>query len=165
MRSAPYETILSTITKNGQFRVDLWQELENKETVFYFQIKDVFLKDKPIAIGYKFSLVHEDDEIIVQEGTSLDRDEPNSIRVKISDEITGPVLVQFENLDGKLLAHTEFPTIINRIELLSVPHSVCVVTCRQDFQTVLKPDLLFHLKSSRVWNLAHHDLNLFPLEQ
>ena len=29
------ETILSTITKNGQFRVDLWQELENKETVFY----------------------------------------------------------------------------------------------------------------------------------
>ena len=90
------ETILSTITKfYGQFRVDLWQELENKETVFYFQIKDVFLKDKPIAIGYKFSLVHEGDEIIVQEGTSLDRDEPNSIRVKISDEITGLVLVQF----------------------------------------------------------------------
>ena len=118
------ETILSTITKNGQFRVDLWQELENKETVFYFQIKDVFLKDKPIAIGYKFSLVHEGDEIIVQEGTSLDRDEPNSIRVKISDEITGLVLVQFENLDGKLLAHTEFPIIINRIELLSVPQWV-----------------------------------------
>ena len=32
--------------------------------------------------------------------------------------------IQFENLDGKLLAHTEFPIIINRIELLSVPQWV-----------------------------------------
>ena len=111
------ETVLSTITENGQFRVDLWWELENNETVFYFQLKDVFLKDKPVAIEYRFSLVHEDAEIIVQEGTSLDH-EPSSVRVEISNEITSPIFVQFENLDDKMLAHAEFPIIINKIVLV-----------------------------------------------
>ena len=121
------ETILSTVTKNGQFRADLWWEpenLETKEAVFYFQLKDVFLKNKPVAVEYRFSLVHEDREIIVQEGTSLDQDEPDYVRVEISNEITGPALVRFENLDGSSLAHAEFPIIINRMESVSVPQWV-----------------------------------------
>ena len=58
---------LSTVTGNGQFRIDLSWNPQNVEsgskTIFMFDIMDIFLIDKLVSVSYDLSIVYDDKKI------------------------------------------------------------------------------------------------------
>jgi len=110
----------SSITANGQFRVLVTTEPENlksnSEAKINFKIMDVFLKNRPIAVPYDFSMTTIGKTFHQQSGTSTDsRDQDNSIKVSIPENASGIAYLNFKNLDGNDLAQASIPIVIDRI--------------------------------------------------
>jgi hypothetical protein len=114
------DVALSTVTGNGQFRVKLdWEPKEitsGSTTIFYFNILDVFLKNKPMAVSYEISLVSNGKTIDSTSGISTDFKELNSVEFFIPEDVSGPVTVQFDNLADNGLARVGLPVIVNRVD-------------------------------------------------
>ena len=111
---------LSTVTGNGQFRIDLSWNPQNVEsgskTIFMFDIMDIFLIDKLVSVSYDLSIVYDDKKIFEKSGISSDtKTKRNMIEFLIPDYVTGPMMLQFENLSGNELANAFLPVIVNRI--------------------------------------------------
>ncbi|MDH3677057.1 MAG: peptidase [Nitrosopumilus sp.] len=114
------ETQLSSVTENGQFRILVSSEPENLKSnsngKINFNIMDVFLKNRPIAVTYDFSMTQNGKTIHQQSGTSTDSKEEFDIaEFTIPNDITGIVYLNFENLNGNDLAGTSIPIVIDRI--------------------------------------------------
>ena len=120
---------LSTVTGNGQFRITVdWEPKEiksNSEVIFSFDITDVFLKNRPIAVDYELYLMQNENVIGSTNGISSDVEEVrNEFKVFIPDGISGPVTLQFENLKGNSLARVGLPVVVDRItvgEEITIP--------------------------------------------
>ena len=120
---------LSTVTGNGQFRITVdWEPKDirsNSEITFLFDITDVFLKNKPVAVDYELSLVQNGNVIGNTNGRSSDiKEEKNEFTVFIPEGISGPVTLQFDNLNGNSLARVGLPIVVDRIsveEEISIP--------------------------------------------
>ena len=120
---------LSTVTANGQFRINLgWEgkEIESGSNVeFNFEILDVFLQGRPMAVPYDVSLVYEGNVLDTKNGMSSDvKGEYSSVEFFIPENISDPVTLQFENLDGNDFAKVGMPVVVNRINLdseISIP--------------------------------------------
>ena len=111
---------LSSVTENGQFRVLVsWepQNLQsNSKTTIYFDITDIFLKNKPVAVNYDFSITQNDKIIFKQSGFSNDsKEKHNTAEFTIPDDVAGIVHLNFQNLGDNNLAKTSIPIIINPI--------------------------------------------------
>jgi hypothetical protein len=114
------EIQLSSVTENGQFRVLVLAEPENlksnSKANINFNIMDVFLKNRPIAVTYDFSMTTIGKTIHQQSGTSTDsKDQFNTIEVTIPSDISGIAYLNFKNLDGNDLARISIPVVIDRI--------------------------------------------------
>ena len=114
------EIQLSSITENGQFRVLVSSNPENLQSnsnaKINFNIMDVFLKNRPIAVTYDFSMTQNEKTIHQQSGTSTDsREEFNTIEFTIPKDVTGIVQLNFEHLNGNDLARTSIPVVVDRI--------------------------------------------------
>ncbi len=117
----PNTKILSTVTTNGQFRIDLdWSPGDIKSgstTNFLFNVSDVFLKDRPVAVSYELKITHKENTIYSTSGTTSDsQDNVNQVEVFIPKDITGPITLNFENLDENSLARVEVPVVVNRVD-------------------------------------------------
>ena len=111
---------LDTITGNGQFRIKMnWEPYDIKsgsDITIFFDIMDVFLKNKPVSVSYELSVIHSGDEIFRKSGISTDsRDEHNVAEFFIPKNVNGPITVQFDNLNGNSLARIGLPIVVNRI--------------------------------------------------
>ena len=111
---------LSSVTENGQFRILVSWEPEdlksNSNAKILFDVTDIFLKNRPIATTYEFSITQNDRVIFEQSGTSTDsKEEHNIAEFFIPKDISGIVYLNFKNLDDNNLAMTEIPIVINRI--------------------------------------------------
>ena len=111
----------SSITENGQFRVLVSTEpnnlKSNSNAKINFNIMDIFLKNRPIAVEYDFTITKDGKTIYQQSGTSQDsREEFNTIEVTIPKDVSGIVHLNFENLFGNDLARTSIPIVVDRIE-------------------------------------------------
>ncbi|MEX2192866.1 MAG: peptidase [Nitrosarchaeum sp.] len=111
---------LSSVTENGQFRILVsWepQNLQsNSKATIYFDVIDIFLKDRPIAVNYDFSITQNDKIIFEQNGFSSDsKEKHNTAEFTIPDNVTGVVHLNFQNLGDNNLAKTSIPIIINHI--------------------------------------------------
>ncbi len=111
---------LSTITDNGQFRIKMnWEPYDIKsgsELTLFFDITDVFLKGRPVSVSYELNVIHSEDEIFSNSGISTDsREEHNVVKFFVPEDISGPITVQFDNLDGNSLARIGLPLVVNRI--------------------------------------------------
>jgi len=123
-------THLSSVTENGQFRIFVSWEPENlksnSQAKIFFDITDIFLKNKPVTTNYEFSMTQNDRVIFEQNGISSDiKDEHNIVEFMIPDDISGIVNLNFKNLDNNHLAKTTIPIIINRIinqDEISIPN-------------------------------------------
>jgi hypothetical protein len=124
------EIQLSSITGNGQFRVLVSSEPENlrsgSNAKINFNIMDVFLKNRPIAVTYDFSMTTIGKTIHQQSGTSTDsKEQLNTIGITIPDNISGLAYLNFKNLNGNKLAQTSIPVVIDRIGIqnneISIP--------------------------------------------
>ncbi|MBS3923096.1 MAG: peptidase [Nitrosarchaeum sp.] len=109
---------LSSVTSNGQFRIFVTWEPENlksnSKATIYFDVIDVFLKNRPIAVNYDFSVTQNDKIIFKQSGISSDSKEKHNIaEFTIPDNITGIVKLNFQNLADNNLASTSIPIVIN----------------------------------------------------
>ena len=114
------KTEFSSVTANGQFRVLVTTEPENlksnSKAKINFNIMDVFLKNKPIAVPYDFTMTTIGKTIHQQSGTSTDsRDQYNTIEITIPDDSSGVAYLNFKNLDGNDLARASIPVVIDRI--------------------------------------------------
>ena len=114
------KTEFSSVTANGQFRVLVTTEPENlksnSKAKINFNIMDVFLKNKPIAVPYDFTMTIIGKTIHQQSGTSTDsRDQYNTIEITIPDDSSGVAYLNFKNLDGNDLARASIPVVIDRI--------------------------------------------------
>jgi hypothetical protein len=111
---------LSSVTQNGQFRILVsWepQNLQsNSKATISFDITDIFLKNRPVAVNYDFSITQNDKIIFKQSGFSSDsKEKHNTVEFTIPDDITGIVHLNFQNLGDNDLAKTSIPIIINHI--------------------------------------------------
>ena len=117
---------LSGVTENGQFKVNLWwtKELRSGEyTVVRYDILDTFLKDKPIAIPYELKIFHNGEKIFSKNNVSSDAkpsesrpSNKNDFEWNIPSDVSGIVIVKFENMDGGKVANIEFPIVVNKEE-------------------------------------------------
>ncbi len=118
---------LSTVTGNGQFRIDLSWEPQNIEsgskTLFMFDIMDIFLIDKLVSVSYDLSIVYDDKKIFEKSGISSDtKTKQDKIEFLIPDYVTGPIMLQFENFSGNELANAFLPVVVNRLDNeISIP--------------------------------------------
>jgi len=121
---------LSSVTENGQFRVLASSDPENlksnSKAKINFNIMDIFLKNRPIAVTYDFSVAKNGKTIHQQSGTSTDsREEFNVAEFTIPKDVTGIVQLNFKNLNGNDLARTTIPVVIDRlgvqIDEISIP--------------------------------------------
>jgi hypothetical protein len=121
-------THLSAVTDNGQFRILVSSEPENLKSnsnaKILFDVTDIFLKNKPVATNYEFSMTQGERIIFEQSGTSTDsKDKHNIAEFVIPVDVTGIVNLNFKNLDGNNLAKATFPIVIDRIseKKISIP--------------------------------------------
>jgi len=113
-------THLSSVTDNGQFRILVSWEPENLKSnsnaKIIFDVTDIFLKNRPVATNYEFSITQNEKIIFEQSGISTDsKEEHNVAEFMIPDDVTGIVNLNFKNLDSNKLAKTTIPIVINRI--------------------------------------------------
>ena len=114
------KTQLSSVTENGQFRILVSWEPEilksNSQAKIIFDVTDIFLKNRPIAVNYDFIVTQNQRTIYQQNGISSNsKEEHNIAEFAIPKDITGIVHLNFENLDGNDLARTSIPIVINPI--------------------------------------------------
>ena len=114
------DTPLSTVTGNGQYRISLdWEPEEIKSdssVTLSFEITDVFLKGRPVLADYDLSLIHDGNVFYETSGTTTgEKGIPNEVSVVIPKDVSGPVMVQFDNLNGNSLARVGLPIVVNRI--------------------------------------------------
>jgi hypothetical protein len=121
-------THLSAVTDNGQFRILVFSEPENLKSnsnaKILFDITDIFLKNKPVATNYEFTVTQEQRVIFEQSGISTDsKEKHNIIEFTIPDNISGIINLNFKNLDNNKLAKTTFPVIVDRVMIneISIP--------------------------------------------
>lgn len=110
---------LNTITGNGQFRIKMnWEPYDIKsgsELTLFFDIMDVFLKNKPVSVDYELSVIHKGKEIFATNGISTDsREKRNVVSFFVPENVNGPITIQFDNLDGNTLARIGLPIVVNR---------------------------------------------------
>ena len=125
---------LSGVTENGQFKVNLWwtKELRSGEyTVIRYDILDTFLKDKPIAVPYELKIFHNDEKIFSKSNVSSDAkpsegrpSNKNDFEWNIPSDVSGLIILKFENLDGGKVANVEFPLIIDRKPSLETDYQI-----------------------------------------
>ncbi|WP_316506961.1 peptidase [Nitrosopumilus sp.] len=111
---------LSSVTENGQFRILVsWEPenlISNSKAKINFDVTDIFLKNRPIATNYEFSITQNDKIIFEQKGVSTDSKEQHNIaEFMVPSDVTGIVNLNFENLDNNSLAKTTIPIVVNRI--------------------------------------------------
>jgi len=108
----------SGVTENGQFKVNLWWDNELKSgqnTILQYDILDTFLKDKPIAVSYDLKIFHDGEQIANKKGVSTDtKTESNSFDFFIPSNVSGKIVVKFENLDDSKVANLELPLIVDK---------------------------------------------------
>ena len=119
---------LSNITDNGQYRINLSWQPQNVQsgswTTFMIGVTDVFLIDKPVSVNYDLSIIYGDKTIFQKNSTSTGlKTEHDIIEFLIPDDVTGPIILQFENLDGNDMADVALPVVVNRISVneISIP--------------------------------------------
>ena len=119
---------LSTITENGQFRINLSWEPQNiqsgSKTKFLFDIMDIFLLDRPVSVSYDLSIIHDGKKIFQKSGISTDlKTEHNTVEFIIPDNATGQIMVWFKNLSGNEFANAFLPVVVNRTnsDEISIP--------------------------------------------
>ena len=109
---------LSSVTENGQFKINLWwnNELKSGQTsILYFDILDTFLKDRPIAASYNLKIFHDGKQISETSGVSSNsKEESNSYEFLIPEDVSGIINVKFEKLDDSKVANLEIPLIVDR---------------------------------------------------
>ena len=113
------QTQLSSVTDNGQFRILVSWEPENLKSngnaKIIFDVTDIFLKNKPVAVNYDFSVSQNERILHHQSGVSTDSKESHNIaEFTIPPDVTGIIHLNFENLDGNNLAKTSFPVVVDR---------------------------------------------------
>jgi len=111
---------LSSVTGNGQFRILVSSDPENLKSnsnaKINFNIMDIFLKNRPIAVTYDFSVTKNSKTIHQQSGTSTDsREDFNIAEFTIPKDVTGIVYLNFKNLNGNDLARASIPMVVDRI--------------------------------------------------
>ena len=94
-----------------------------------FDVTDIFLKNKPVATNYDFSMTQGNRIIFEQRGISTDsKDEHNIAEFLIPYDVSGIVYLNFNNLDNNSLAKTSFPIVIDRVQIqnneISIPQWV-----------------------------------------
>ena len=115
---------LSGVTENGQFKVNLWwtKELRSGEyTIIRYDILDTFLKDRPIAVPYDLKIFHNEEQIFSKSNVSSDAkpsesrpSNKNDFEWNVPSDVSGVIVVKFENLDGSKVANVEFPIVVDR---------------------------------------------------
>ena len=118
------DTPLSTVTGNGQYRIALeWEpeEIKSDSNVkLSFEVTDVFLRGRPVLADFDLFLIHDGNVIYQTSGTTTgERDVPTQVDVMIPKDVSGPVTIQFANLNGNSLARVGLPIVVDRIHLES----------------------------------------------
>jgi hypothetical protein len=113
-------TQLSSVTANGQFRViTSWEPnilKSNNHAKIIFDITDIFLKNRPVAVNYNFSVTQNEKILYQQKGVSTDsKNQHNIAEFDIPPDISGIIYLNFQNLGDNNLATTSFPVVVNPI--------------------------------------------------
>lgn len=112
--------ILSTVTGNGQFRVNLSWEPEylksGDKAKFNFYTEDVFLSNKNVAVSYDLQVTNNGETIFSHNAkTSDDKKNPEYVEFTIPKNISGPLLFDFKSLADNGAASIVIPVAVNRV--------------------------------------------------
>jgi hypothetical protein len=121
------DLLLSATTDNVQYKIALTtapqQITPGDDVAVSFKIYDVFLQGKTVSVPYDFSIIADGKTIFKTSGTSTDsRIMWNQIPVSVPKEVSGSIVIKFENLGGNELAKTEIPIAIVAKSTQTIPH-------------------------------------------
>ena len=117
----------SSVTNGGRYRINLsWEPKEmisGTETKFFIEILDIYTKDKPVSTEYGFTILAEGEDIFHKNKLSTD---PNTKTTELDflfpDNVSGPIVIRFENLGGGIYSTIDFPAVVNRVDnILEIP--------------------------------------------
>ena len=80
--------------------------------------------DRPVSVIYDLSIIYDGKKLFQKNGISTDvRNEHNKIEFLVPGYVTGPIMLQFENLDNNDLAYAVLPVVVDRVsaEQASIP--------------------------------------------
>lgn len=111
----------SSVTNGGRYRINFsWEPAElvsGTKTKFLIEILDIYTKDKPVPTDYHFTILSDDKEIFHKSDLSTDPiTKTTELVFQIPDDVTGPIIIRFENLGGGIFSNIDFPAVVNYVD-------------------------------------------------
>ena len=112
----------SSLTHGGRYQINLsWEPQEivaGSETKFLIEILDIYTKDKPVPTDYHFTVIHGEEEIFHQSDLATDPEtKTTELDFSVPDDISGPIIIRFENLGGGIFSNLDFPAIVQKSQI------------------------------------------------
>ncbi|MBI3255167.1 MAG: hypothetical protein HYZ55_04750 [Nitrosarchaeum sp.] len=108
---------LFTYTKNGEYNITLRHNpdvlVAGSDASFFFEIRNM-PQNKTVSVPYDFVVLYDDKELLKKHDVT-DAFSENKIDVTIPDDITGPIMLQFQNIGNNEYASTDIPIIIKEV--------------------------------------------------
>ena len=80
-----------------------------------YDVLDTFLKDRPISVPYELKIFYDGTEVLKKSGVSTgSKTQSDIFEFLVPSDVSGVVVVKFENLAGNKLANVEFPLVVDR---------------------------------------------------
>ncbi len=123
---------LHTYTKNGEYNISLRHSPDvlttGSNASFLFEIRNMPY-NKTVSVPYDFVVMYNDKELIKKHAVSNEFSE-SKIDVMLPDDISGTIMLQFQNIGNNKYASTDIP-----------------LTIKESSQTMLFPITLFSFSS------------------
>lgn len=114
---------LVDVTDNVQYRIVLTTDParvgSGQDVLILFQIYDVFLQNKLVAVDYDFSIMSDGKTFYTKSGKSSNvTDMWNEIRFTVPADVSNILTVHFDNLGGNGFANAQIPIMVLEQEVL-----------------------------------------------
>ena len=108
------------MTENAQYKLNLSWEPQNiksgSTTTFYYKVLDAFYTDRQVSVNHDLSIFHDGEKIGQESIVSSDMGF-GVIEFGVPDDVSGVMILQFENLNGNDLANAILPVVVDRVNI------------------------------------------------
>ncbi|MGQ0772466.1 MAG: hypothetical protein ACT4NT_06830 [Nitrososphaerota archaeon] len=113
------DQLLSSTTENVQYKISMRTDPRyvspGDDVLFLFKIYDIFLHEKTVAVDYDMVIESNQKVLFKTHGKSIDtKDKWNEIRFSVPKDVSGKIVLRFENLNNNNLARAEIPIVVKQ---------------------------------------------------
>ena len=107
------------MTENVQYKISMRTNPRyaspGDDVLFLFKIYDIFLHEKTVAVDYDMTIESNEKVLFKTHGKSIDaKDKWNEIKFSVPKDVSGKIVLRFENLNNNNLARAEIPIMVKQ---------------------------------------------------